>query len=517
MDTSNLPEIQKTKDMKLFKVFLFSLLLVGLFTSKSLAQCTITGVSGSGFDFANQCAPAFTGIWYEYIFGTVAPPQASYRVIYFWGDGVVENTFPVVQTKVVFGMTVYYIRADLPHTYPAGGNCEYYPYMILVDNGFQCPDSRQTQIVANWQQDDVAAASGVIALNPTPRKDVCVGLPLVDFMFADASRFACNVQNYPLGQKPNHTPRYQQYVYGTNPVAGRGIPNLSIKVGTAQTVVQLTDVTGIPIPGPWNVSPTTGGLVAPYNTQSGYFEGPIVQVPVNGITGVYALNNSYPISFDGIGDAFQDQFQVTVRNWNVCNPWNGSISNPNVGGGPTDANIATSLIYIINGPLANAGADAAICSGNTYTMNGSVTNATSSLWTSATGGTFANATSPNAAVYTPSAADRTAGFVDLTLHAYAAAPCPEHTDIMRLTIDPLPTVPTITLTGGPNGFCDDNGITSLTLTSSVSPNGNYLWNPTGINNQSITLDDYTQSGNYTVTVYGTTPRVCPVLSDVQLL
>ena len=165
----------------------------------------------------------------------------------------------------------------------------------------------------------------------------------------------------PLRQKPNHTSRYEQFVYGTNPVAGRGIPNLFIKVGTAQTVVYLTDNNGVPITGPWNVDPVTGATVAPYNTQSTYFEGPIVQIPLNPVTGTYSLNDTYPISFNGVGTVVDDRFQVTLRNWNVCNPWNGSQTAPNAG----DANIATSLIYIVDGPLADAGPDDAICEDDT--------------------------------------------------------------------------------------------------------------------------------------------------------
>ena len=508
MKTSNLPEIKRTRDMKLIKVFLLSALLIGFINSKASAQCTVTGVSGSGQDFAGQCAPVSTSIYYQFTF-TSMPPQPTYRVYYVWGDGVEDNTYPAVQYNSVFG--VWYVKADLPHTFPVNGDCEYTVTISLVDNGYVCSDSRQFQVVGNWHLDNVATASGVIALSPSPEKDVCRGLPLVDFQFADVSNFACNLQNYPTAQKPNHTARYEQFVYGTNPVVGKGIPNLFIKVGTAQTSVQLTDAGGVPVANSWTVDPTTGGVVALYNTQSGYFEGPIVQIPVNSATGVYTLNNTYKISFDGVGTVFQDQFQVTVRNWNVCNPWNGSQTAPN----DLIANKATSLIYIINGPLANAGPDGSVCANGTYNMNGSVTNATSSLWTTATGGSFTNATIPNGAVYTPSAADIAAGFVNLSLHAYAGGLCTEHIDIMKLTIDPLPAIPTITLTVGANNFCD-NGGTSLTLTSSVSPNSSYKWYKggvsTGITTQSIVLNNWAQSGNYTVEVYGTTVNHCPRLS-----
>jgi hypothetical protein len=300
MATSILSEIKRVRDRKLLRVFLLSLLLIGLMNYNASAQCTVIGVSGSGFDFAAQCAPGSVGIYYDFSFGLVAPPAAFYRVIYFWDDGNVENTYPLVQSKIVFGNTVYYIHADLPHTYPANGDCEYYPYMVLVDaNGYLCADSRQTQIVANWHTDNVATASGVIAINPAPEKDVCAGSTLVNFQFADASHFACNIQDYPTAQKPNHTPRYEQFVYGTNPVAGQGIPNLNIKVGTAQTIVFLTDASGAPVANSWTVDPTTGGAVAPYSTVSGYFEGPVVQIPVDPVTGVYSLNNTYPILFNG--------------------------------------------------------------------------------------------------------------------------------------------------------------------------------------------------------------------------
>jgi hypothetical protein len=357
--------INKMKSLKFIKILLLSLILLGYINVTGNAQCTVTGVSGSGFLYADFCAPAYTSLYYEFTFGTVAPPQPSYRVLWIWGDGTPNhNQFYPVQSKLVGALTVYYIRAEQDHTFPAGGNCEYTVNMILVDNGFQCPDSRQVQIIANWHQDDVATASGVIALNPTPRHDVCEGYPLVDFSFTDASVFACNLQQYALAQKPNHTIRHQQYVYGTSPVAGRGIPNLFIKVGTAQTLVRLTDGSGVPVANSWTVNPITGGPVPAYSTASGYFEGPVVGIPVDAVTGAYTLPPTYPILFDGVGTVFQDQFQVTLRNWNICNPWNGSQTNPN----SANANTATTLIYIIDAPDSPTVPSRVICFGDTRTL-----------------------------------------------------------------------------------------------------------------------------------------------------
>ena len=279
MATSILSELKSTRYLKFIKILLLSVLLVGFFNAKSSAQCTVTGVSGSGFSFASQCAPAYTSIYYEFTFGLVAPPKPSYNVLYFWGDGSPnQSTVGVVRSKIVGINTVYFVRVELDHTFPINGNCEYTIEMFLIDNGFKCNDSKQVQLIANWHEDDVALAMGVIAMSPL-QKDVCPQSPLLNFQFLDVTNFACNLQDFPLAQKPNHTTRNEQFVYGTNPIAGQGIPNLYIKVGTAQTIVYLTDASGNPVLNSWSVDPTTGGAVATYSTVSGYFEGPIVQSP----------------------------------------------------------------------------------------------------------------------------------------------------------------------------------------------------------------------------------------------
>ena len=490
----------------LFRNIFLAGFILGVFSQSVAAQCTVSGVSGSGFLFANTCAPATTVIYYEFTFSTM-PPNPTYRVQFIWGDGTATNVYPAVQTRDVGGVTVYYLRAELSHTFPANGLCEYEVLMQMIDNGSACLDSRQVQLIGNWHEDDIALANGYIDITPE-EEHVCEGLPLIDFQFTDATHFSCNIQDNPTAQKPNHTNRYEQFVYGTDPVGGQGIPNLFIKVGTAQRVVYLTDNDGNPITGPWNVDPVSGEIVAPYNTQSGYFEGPIVEIPVDPVTGTYSLNNTYPISFNGVGTVDGDRFEVTVRNWNVCNPWNGSQTNPNA----SEANTDDAIILIVDGPLANAGPDESVCAGDPFNTNGILVDGTSALWTTTGNGSFTNATSPGSAVYTAGSADLAKGWVDLVLHAYATGMCPEHTDTMRLTFDPLPDVPVISLSGGVNNFCDNNS-TSITLESTISPNGNYLWRrngvSTGITTRTITLNDYTQAGNYTVTVYGTTALECP--------
>ncbi len=490
----------------LFRIIFLAGFVLGVYNQSIVAQCTIVGTSGSGQLFASNCAPATTIVYYDFYFN-VMPPNPTYRVQYIWGDGTTNNVYPAVQSRIIGGETFYYLRVELSHTYPANGLCEYEVMIQIIDNGSACLDSRQVQLIGNWHQDDIALANGFIDITPE-EEHVCEGLPLLDFQFVDATHFSCNIQDNPTAQKPNHESRHEQFVYGTDPLAGQGIPNLFIKVGTAQRVVYLTDNNGNPITGPWNVDPVSGAIVAPYYTQSGFFEGPIVEIPVDPVTGAYSLNNTYPISFDGVGTVAGDRFEVTVRNWNVCNPWNGSQTNPNAG----DANTDDAIILIVDGPLANAGPDESICAGDPFNTNGILVDGTSALWTTTGNGSFTNATSPGNAIYTAGSADLAKGWVDLVLHAYATGMCPEHTDTMRLTFDPLPDVPVISISAGANDFCDNNSI-SITLTSTTSPNGSYLWRrngvSTGITTRTITLNDYTQAGDYTVTVYGTTALECP--------
>ncbi len=250
------PEIKKIQNMALLskitgKFLKLSSLVLGMFLllispEAVNAQCPI-GLPSSGQLLANFCAPAQVGVWYEY-FSSSPMPQATYRVQCIWGDGNTVNVNQAVQTRVVGGVTQWYVRVELFHTFPAAGLCEYAVVLALYNSsGVQCQDSKQTQIVANWHQDDIASANGRIVLDPV-QKDVCEGLPLIDWQFRDVTNFACNLRDYPLAQKPNHTSRHQQFIYGTNPVAGRGIPNLFIKVGTAQTLLRLTDANGNPVP-----------------------------------------------------------------------------------------------------------------------------------------------------------------------------------------------------------------------------------------------------------------------------
>jgi len=91
-------------------------------------------------------------------------------------------------------------------------------------------------------------------------------------------------------------------------------------------------------------------------------------------------------------------------------------------------------------PTTNANVDQTICAGSTVTLAGSIGgNASSGTWSGGTGTFLPNATTLNA-TYTPSAAEKTAGTVTLTLTTDdPPGVCIAATDQMVITINPAAT------------------------------------------------------------------------------
>ncbi len=461
-------------------ILIFVILLFNLTPNKMVAQyvcpSTFAGVS-SGNLIINQCAPAYAQITYEYNFGTTAPSTTSFRVLVRYGDGAIANYYPTVQTRIVGSVTMYYIALELYHTYPANGNCDYTVEMaIYTGSGGICSDSKQTQVIGNWHLDNDATANGKIELAPE-EEEVCEGSPLLNFIFQDDSNYACNLQDDPVLQKPNHTTRYQQYVYGTNPIAGQGIPNLYITVGGSD--IYLTDATGAPIS---------------FGTPSGFYEGPVDAITLDGSTGAYTLPAAYPISFDGVGTVANDQFEVTVRNWNTCNSYPGN-----------SPLTATGRILIIDAPDAPAITSKTICYSDSRTLStdGGYVPEGTVYWYSDAGLTTEVATGTT---YTIPVGDFTgAGVYEFWLidKRLSGNLCESPASYVTLTIKESLAQPG-TITASVNPVCvGTTGITySVATAAATEPVGGatrYLWSvPSG---WTITSGQYTQM--ITVTAPGT--------------
>ncbi|HRD52607.1 MAG TPA: hypothetical protein PKY96_08165, partial [Flavobacteriales bacterium] len=159
-------------------------------------------------------------------------------------------------------------------------------------------------------------------------------------------------------------------------------------------------------------------------------------------------------------------------------------------------------------PVVNAGANGTVCANNAaIALNGSVTGATGGIWSGGAGSFSPNNTALNA-TYTPTAAERAAGTVTLTLTSTGNGLCNAVSDQVTFTITPAPTVNA----GADQTLCSNNATVMLNGAFSVatgviwsggagtfSPSANNVnatYTPTAaeIANGSVTLT-LTTSGN----------------------
>ena len=135
-------------------------------------------------------------------------------------------------------------------------------------------------------------------------------------------------------------------------------------------------------------------------------------------------------------------------------------------------------------PIVNAGADASVCASNAvHTLNGSITaGASTGMWTTSGSGSFTPSANALNAAYTASAADISAGSVNLTLTSNNG--CTPVSDNKTLQIRPVPVVTvgsdrticegsTVALTGTVTGSTT-TGIWSTSGTGTFSPSASAL-------------------------------------------
>ncbi|MBK8808132.1 MAG: hypothetical protein IPO21_16505 [Bacteroidales bacterium] len=173
-------------------------------------------------------------------------------------------------------------------------------------------------------------------------------------------------------------------------------------------------------------------------------------------------------------------------------------------------------LTINKAPTASAGANAAICENSTYTLsNAVVTNQASILWTSSGTGSFGGNQTLQNPTYTPSAADKTAGFVDLTVTASGNGGCASAQSTMRLSFDKVPTVDA----GSALNVCQGSAVT--VSNASAQDYNTLTWSSSGtsgtITNGSGLTPTYTNkspdAGTVTLTLTATSLGACPNVSD----
>ncbi len=225
-----------------------------------------------------KCAPV-TVQWEVTYRGVSYSGTGKIEIQYDWDDG---NPVEIIEATLNDAGLKEYI-ATHTHVYPTTGDvCNYHPRATLVVNGTVCTSSVQEQIVTVWDTDD--RNGGELAIDPKVYP-ICVGNGAT-FHFTDNSQWNCTPPDE--NDVINNEDRWIQWIYGTG-----GTTITDAQVGG---VVQAYPYTGNIeyIPGP------VEGPIAPYNTSLE------ITIP-----------DYYPVgSF----------FEVTLRNWNVCNPYDADLS-----------------------------------------------------------------------------------------------------------------------------------------------------------------------------------------------
>jgi hypothetical protein len=182
----------------------------------------------------------------------------------------------------------------------------------------------------------------------------------------------------------------------------------------------------------------------------------------------------------------------------------------------------TDLMTITIGPapIVNAGANQSVCANNAQvSLAGSVINAGGGTWTGGAGIFFPNANTVNA-LYTPTAAEITAGTVVLTLTSTGNGNCIAVADDMTITITPAPVV-----NAGPDvSVCANNA--SLNLSGSVTVASGGIWtggtgnfnpSPTALNVTYTPTAAEIASGTITLTLTSTGNGTCLAVSDTRVI
>jgi len=157
------------------------------------------------------------------------------------------------------------------------------------------------------------------------------------------------------------------------------------------------------------------------------------------------------------------------------------------------------VVTVDDPPIASAGPDQTVCIGTSIiSLNGSVTGGTSTgIWTTAGTGTFSKSDNLQA-TYTPSAADKAAGSVTLTLTSTSKDNCNISVSTMKIIFDPGPK-----LTGASTGTACTGVPQNYTIQTNV-PGATFTWSRAavaGITNPPVANQT---SGTITETLINTT-------------
>ncbi|HEX8037547.1 MAG TPA: PKD domain-containing protein, partial [Chryseosolibacter sp.] len=331
-------------------------------TAQAWSQCNeLRPQKTINFNTDQDCAPVtVTQFQITYYFNVPQNP-ANIQIMYEWNDPAGTITLVDQSNGLVSGAGNTSFTANASLTYfDNNGQCSILPTAYVVINGNVCFSSAQQQTAFFWGTDEQANAR--VAMAPQ-NWDVCFNNPVVNAQFRDDSEFNCNPVVEP--DNPNRFARHVQFVYGTNNNAATGIRNLSLNDGSVRP---LTNGSGALAA---SATHGTGGM----QVTAAYF-GPVdvIPYPADGPSSV-----SFPMNAPAdVANAIGNRFEITLFNWNTCNPWNGDPVNPNY----EDAVITRGYVEIVEAPQpafftrdANGVAKSDFCIGETISFRNSTPNA----------------------------------------------------------------------------------------------------------------------------------------------
>jgi PKD repeat protein len=306
--------------------------LVGSFNDRPavnnrIVTCSdITGTKGIDITTSGTCAPVSVSIKYTWNFR-----QGARNSIYFqpsgmrlqvaWNDPA-NSTFYGTMTETSPG-SGRFERTTTPFSYPDNHPvCSYTPeaHPRMISSMPQQPNVICTSgavpsstTIPSYRRDNLAPGEYLIYPEEGhPDNEYCVGEDIQNHRFNDITIFNCNFAAEP--ERPNVSERWIQFVYGTSNnlgLAGR-IPNVWLDIDDDGIIDPLVDV---------QVTDEFGNLMPgmPY-------VGPVInydQPPLPGADEtIYPNAISLGIFHEG---SFEDlpgmRFEVTMRQWGPCNPY----------------------------------------------------------------------------------------------------------------------------------------------------------------------------------------------------
>ncbi|MGZ3820665.1 MAG: Ig-like domain-containing protein, partial [Mucilaginibacter sp.] len=293
-----------------------------------------------------------------------------------------------------------------------------------------------------------------------------------------------------------------------------GVSNPSVSGQVANPITEtLINTTTLPVRVNYIITPAANGCTGPQLVRSILVD-PLPPKPI--------ANANSPVC---VGSTIHLQTPVVPNatySWSGPNGFTSASQNPNIqnvtlaNSGTyslfiTTANGCSSLVSTVDvvvdpPPIVNAGPDQPVCHNvASVQLAGSVNGGTKTgLWSTNGTGTFSPSSSTLNALYIPSAQDRAAGLIKLTLASTSKDDCSIGTSVMNIKFV------TPTVTSAPTGVICTSTAQNYVITANT-PTATYSWDRAavaGISNPAVANQT---SGTINETLVNTTPAAVPVV------